>query len=293
MERKDSLTDATPRDDGKIPPVTSKDQMRNAYQEPDYSTPPLSSVASTSAVVKAEPLFNVNLNDGLPTGTQSLQHLPIADAVHISPSILQNETQEERDRRIQQLEQQVDDLQHSETKKKRKLALLYAISVIVLLGIAAAAGTCGAGKCRRRSDSNQSSSSAPTSSSSAPTRLVWQQAGKDLRGFNSSGSSSGAGGLFGSAVSLSNDGRVLAVGFGEYQQLFSRARDTRVLAKLLAKSLANLYDCSGDHECVEIGTIERDFVTFDLRTAYLSMSVAGDGSRVAGTLRKMPLCTTK
>jgi hypothetical protein len=155
MERQDSLADAAPRDDDKIPPVTYKDQMRNAYQEPDYSTPPLSSVASTSAVVKAEPLFNENLNDGLPTGTQSLQNLPIADAVHISPSILQNETQEERDRRIQQLERQVDDLRHSETKKKRKLALLYAIVVIVLLGIAAAAGTCGAGKCRRRSDTNQ------------------------------------------------------------------------------------------------------------------------------------------
>jgi hypothetical protein len=254
--------------------------MRNAYQEPDYSTPPLPSVANTSAVVKAEPLFNV-MNDGLPTGTPSLQHLPIADAVHISPSILQNETQEERDRRVQQLERQVDDLRHSETKKKRKLALLYAIGVIVLLGIAAAAGTCGAGKCRRRSDSNQSSSSAPASSSSAPTRLVWQQVGEDMRGFNDEKKSysSGSGGLFGSAVSLSNDGRVLVVGFGDmYQSLCFRARASRVLPRVLYRSLANLYDCSGDNECVEIGTIEHDNVSGGQSSAFLS--VAGDGSRV-------------
>jgi hypothetical protein len=53
-----------------------------------------------------------------------------------------------------------------------------------------------------------------------------------------------------------------------------------VLVKLHLRFLASLYDCSGDNECVEIETIEYENANYDRQiSAYLSMSVVGDGSR--------------
>jgi FG-GAP repeat len=260
-----------PKDDP--PRVSYKDQMRE--NNANSSSPPPVLVA-----VDAKPVFGSEEEE---EDIDAQSRVPITDAVPISPSRLQRESQEERDHRIQQLERRVDHLQQGQgAKKKYQTAVLCALGAVALLGIIAAAGTCGSGKCRRRSSPKEPTAVLPAmllsrSPTPAPTRLVWEQVGDDLIGVEVHPGGYGDGGLFGSAVSFSSDGSILAVGFGEEKQFaFFRAR---ALGANSYVYVAKLYNCSATDECVEIGSIDNP--GYDWSSAYISLSVAGDGSRVA------------
>jgi hypothetical protein len=245
----DPPEDDPPKDDP--PRVSYKDQLRE--YNPNVSSPHPVPVA----VVDAKPVFGSEEDDIL----DAQSRVPILEAVRISPSRLQRESQEERDHRIQQLELHIDHLQQGQgAKKKCQRAVLCALGAVALLGIIATAGTCGSGKCRRSRSPEEEPSAVLTSTTlpsrsptPAPTRLVWEQVGDDLIGVKVSPQGYGEGGLFGSAVSFSRDGSILAVGFGEGGQFsYFRARALGIQAH---GYLAKLYNCSATDECVEIGSI--------------------------------------
>jgi len=221
------------------------------------------------------------------------QHIPAGDHTRTLPAAEVIDESTLRRRIIAESEfahaEQIDEV--SEQRKRRRLqSLIVGLLMTVVLSVVLGAyfGTQNGG---RGTTTANAGVTAPTvspmpspSPSAAPTRIIFAQQGDDINGLAGTDcdfNGYGVGGLFGTAVSLSNNGTIVAVGWGDQQEYYFRGRALGACASVY---LVNIYKClGGGSGCSRIGFIDNAYGEYStLRsTDYISVSVSGDGSRVA------------